>query len=97
MDNVTLKPGKYSLRDELGRGDSGPRLHPVNDTGVMEGGHGQIVVGLGVKCGSINGRSYANQDWWQTSPVAEILEIADDKSMVKFKTESGSVYTAKTL
>ena len=54
-------------------------------------------VGCGVRVGSPYGRTYSMQDWWQTSPVTEILEESiNDQGYwtVKFKTRS-SVYTWK--
>ncbi len=50
-------------------------------------------VGVAMRVGSSIGRSYAEQDWWMTTPITEILEdyIEDDKEVVKFKTRN-SVY-----
>lgn len=87
---------RYSLFREDGRvGDSGPMCQildsesytPIPDVTYPR-------VGCGVRVGSYTGRTYARQDWWQTSPVLEILEESvDDQGhrTVKFKTRS-SVY-----
>jgi len=51
-------------------------------------------VGCGVRVGSHYGRTYQAQDWWQTSPIVEILEeTVDDEGyrFVKFRTKN-SVY-----
>jgi hypothetical protein len=54
-------------------------------------------VGCGVRVGSHYARSYVSQDWWQTSPVLEILqEYINDEGYwtVKFKTRN-SIYIWK--
>ena len=90
---------RYSLvRVGDGIGDSGPmceildaeNYQPIPDVTYPR-------VGCGVRVGSIYGRSYSSQDWWQTSPVIEIVEeTIDDEGYwtVKFKTRS-STYTWK--
>jgi hypothetical protein len=90
----------YSLVRELdGVGDSGPMCqildpdegyHPIpNETYPR--------VGCGVRVGSFYARTYSMQDWWQTTPVTEILEEWVDNegySHVKFKTKN-SIYIWK--
>lgn len=49
-------------------------------------------VGWVIRVGSMGGRSFCHQDWWQTSTVLEILEERDD--YVKFRTRS-TVYEWK--
>ena len=90
---------RYSLYREDGFvGDSGPMCEildeesykPIPDVTYPR-------VGCGVRVGSLNGRTFANQDWWQTSPVTEILEESvDDEGYrsMKFKTRN-SVYKWK--
>ena len=90
---------RYSLyRDSDNVGDNGPMCQildaesyqPIPDVTYPR-------VGCGVRVGSIYSRSYSSQDWWQTSPVTEILqETIDDEGYwtVKFKTRS-STYTWK--
>jgi hypothetical protein len=90
---------RYSLvRDSDGSGDSGPMCEildaesykPIPDVTYPR-------VGCGVRVGSPYARSYALLDWWQTSPVTEILqETINDEGYraVKFKTRS-STYTWK--
>jgi hypothetical protein len=41
-------------------------------------------VGKVIRVGSYSARTYARQDWWQTSTITEILEDSDDR--VRFKT-----------
>jgi hypothetical protein len=79
----------YSLRRTRdGAGDSGPsmiinRRNP--DTNEYEYERGvKPRVGWAVQVGSIAARSYAAQDFWQTTYVSEILEERDD--YVRFKT-----------
>jgi hypothetical protein len=87
---------KYSLYREDGFvGDSGPMCEILDSESYkpIKGEH-YPSIGCGVRVGSFNGRTYSNQDWWQTSPVTEILEESvDDEGYrtVKFKTRS-SVY-----
>jgi hypothetical protein len=48
-------------------------------------------VGVVMRVGSIYARSFAHQDWWQTTPIEEILEeFKDDKGHlhVKFRTKN---------
>lgn len=48
-------------------------------------------VGYQVSVGSPYARTMQWQDWWQCSPVVEILK--DEPDEVQFKTRSGQVYT----
>ena len=50
-------------------------------------------VGCGVRVGSLFGRTYSAQDWWQTSPITEITkEYVSDEGYwtVEFKTKNSS-------
>ena len=104
--SIKLKPGKYSLsREGDGAGDSGPRLMSLTDPDkkdfhydelIRVGENGEIHVGCRIECGSINGRTYSEQDFWLTTPVTEILEVSEDKDYVKFKT-GNSTYIVKSL
>ena len=100
IGRVMMHPGKYALRrDRDGAGDSGPLLmsHLYNpETKKIEHFQNEIVVGCSIECGSITGRSYSAQDYWLTTPVTEILEVNEDKSVVKFKT-GNSIYTVKSF
>ena len=51
-------------------------------------------VGACMRVGSIYARSYYMQDWWQTTPIIEILE--DTPERVVFKT-GNSVYEWKCI
>ena len=51
-------------------------------------------VGYVMRVGSILGRSYSAQDWWQTTAISEILEDTineDGSEYVRFKT-GNSIY-----
>lgn len=69
-------------------GDSGPmsrRVWPDR----RDDPNPRPTVGACIMVGSINGRSYAAQDWWRTSIVTEIL--VDEPDYMKIKTMN-SVY-----
>ena len=73
-----------------GSGDSGARSEAykyVNGKYTVFGN--RPTVGYGMLVGSINARTYQQQDYWQTSAVTEILEETED--YVKFKT-TNSIY-----
>lgn len=105
MKSVVLKPGRFSIqRERDGAGDSGPMwrlfdydksVEAVDYFWIEDAEPGEIRIGCGIRCGSINGRSFSGQDWWQTTGVTEILEVNDDKTEVKFKT-GNSIYTARS-
>lgn len=90
---------KYSLyREDESFGDSGPMCE-ILDSESYKPIKGEYYprVGCGVRVESFHGRTYSNQDWWQTSLVTEILEESvDDKGhrTMKFKTRN-SVYNWK--
>lgn len=46
-------------------------------------------VGIAMRVGSLTGRTFAAQDWWQTTIITEILEESENK--VRFKT-GNSIY-----
>ena len=90
---------RYSLvRDRDGAGDSGPMCHILDaESWTPIEGETYPKVGCGVRVGSYYGRSYSGQDWWQCTPIAEILEESvDDEGYraVKFRTRN-SIYTWK--
>lgn len=109
MKEVRLKGGKYSLiRKQDGSGDSGPAWS-VYDGDIakserryqwLEDAHGLVRVGCGIRIGGITARSYSYQDWWQCSPVSEILRVETDEEgdpvEVEFKT-GNSIYIAKSF
>ena len=89
----------YSLRRTRdGAGDSGPMsLAQIptfdQDTGkivdVEEIHNARPQLGASMRVGSITGRSYSAQDWWQTTLITEILEERteeDGTEYVRFKT-----------
>jgi hypothetical protein len=48
-------------------------------------------LGASMRVGSISGRSYSAQDWWQTTLITEILEERteeDGTEYVRFKTSN---------
>ena len=86
---------RYSLvREGDLRGDSGPMCEILDSESYKPiPGETYPRVGCGVRVGSPYGRTYSMQDWWQTSPVTEILEEWIDNegySHVKFKTRSST-------
>jgi hypothetical protein len=97
-DRVELGEAHHYIleRERDGMGDSGPWLEAF-DWDNQRGDHERnvLVVGKGVRCGSFYARTMQHQDWWLTTPIAEFLEISEDKTEIKFRTENGSVYTVK--
>lgn len=86
-----------SMYDTRGRGDGGSMSVAmyVDDDGNMVYEHdARPRVGVAMRVGSLYGRSFASQDYWQTTPVTEIVEDTPDR--VVFKTRSGSIYTWET-
>jgi hypothetical protein len=79
---------RYSLvRLHDGVGDSGPMcqiLDPENYQPIE--GENRPRIGCGIRVGSYYGRTYDSQDWWQTSPVLEIIEERED--YMKFRTRN---------
>lgn len=88
---------RYSLWcEEKGVGDSGPMseiLDPENNYKPIPN-VSRPKIGCGVRVGSYYSRSFAAQDWWQTSPITEILEERAD--YIKFKTRN-SIYEWKII
>jgi hypothetical protein len=87
---------KYSLvRERDGVGDSGPMCQILDEDNYQPiPGEVYPRVGCGVRVGSYYARSYSGQDYWQTTPVLEILEEsidAEDYRAVRFKTKN-SIY-----
>lgn len=83
-----------SMYDTRGRGDGGAMsmaLYVGDDGELVYEHNARPRVGVAMRVGSLNGRSFASQDWWQTTIIAEILEDTPEK--VVFKTKSGSIYT----
>lgn len=90
---------RYSLvREDGSAGDSGPMCEILDSESYQPiKGETYPRVGCGIRVGSPYGRTYSAQDWWQTSPITEILEeTINDQGYwtVKFKTRS-STYTWK--
>lgn len=79
-------PSLRRTRD--GAGDSGPMsllIRRNEETQEIEYKHNsRPEVGWIMQVGSLNGRTYAAQDYWQTTYITEILEERDD--YVRFKT-----------
>ena len=88
----------FSLYDQRGRGDSGPMCLGINygaDSGEDPVEHNvRPRVGIALRVGSISGRSYSAQDWWQCTEIIEILEESTNE--VTFSTKN-SVYTWKVF
>ena len=92
-------PWMYAVDDQDNvinhKGDSGPMSDGYwLEEGVLK--HEANVaprVGIAMRVGSIIARSFGSQDWWQTTPITEIIydrEI-EGKRTVKFKTRN-SIY-----
>ena len=84
----------YSLvRERDGAGDSGNMSLALwlDDENLMQYEHNaRPRIGVAMRVGSMYARTMSAQDWWQTTPVKEILE--ETESTVKFKTVNGSTY-----
>lgn len=87
----------YKMFDTRGRGDSGnmsmaitPSLLPGEASKVVIEHNARPRVGVFMRVGSAYARSFTSQDWWQTTPVEEILE--EEENYVKFRTVNGSIY-----
>lgn len=83
-----------SMYDTRGRGDGGSMsmaLYTADDGTVVMEHDARPRVGVAMRVGSMFGRTFAPQDWWQTTIITEIVEDTPEK--VVFKTKSGSVYT----
>lgn len=90
----------YSLRRlSDGAGDSGPMstvivpvYGPDNKIISVEYEHASKPrVGVAIRVGSIAGRSYAGQDYWQTTIIEEILDtgLVDERfKFIKFRTKN---------
>jgi hypothetical protein len=92
---------RYSLiRETDGAGDSGPMCEILDFESYKPiPGETYPRVGCGVRVGSYYARTYSGQDWWQTSPITEILEESVDRDgyrIVRFKTRN-SVYVWREL
>ena len=100
---------RYSLRRTRdGAGDSGlMSLAQIptfdQDTGKMmdveQIHNARPQVGASMRVGSISGRTYSPQDWWQTTLITEILEERteeDGTEYVRFKT-GNSEYEWRTF
>ena len=86
---------RYSLvRDKDGAGDSGPMCEILDaESGTAVKNADYPMVGFGIRVGSPYGRTYAAQDYWQTTPITEITEESvNDEGYwtVKFKTKNSS-------
>jgi hypothetical protein len=84
----------YSLRRTRdGAGDSGTMslaywLNEEDERGYSHEDNAEPRVGVSMRVGSTVGRSYSQQDWWQTTMITEILETreTDQGKYVRFKT-----------
>ena len=86
----------YSMYDKKGRGDSGGMSYCIsfdenNKATILDSPRPKI--GCVMRVGSRFARTMQHQDWWQTTPIKEIL--AETTNEVVFKTRSGSIYTWK--
>jgi len=87
---------RFSLvRERDGAGDSGPMCQILDrESYTAIKGEYRPRVGCGVRVGSYAGRTFVSQDWWQTTPVTEILGERED--YIRFKTRN-SIYVWKII
>jgi hypothetical protein len=89
------------MYDKKGRGDSGPMSvalwidKEAEDKQIKMENNARPRVGVAMRVGTMFARSYQAQDWWQTTPIAEIVK--DTPEEVVFRTRSGSEYTWKII
>lgn len=79
-------------RESDGVSESGSRSEAISwneDRTFKEVVGNRPIVGCSMLVGSVTARSYANQDYWLTTVVTEIIE--DKGDYVKFRTEN-SIY-----
>lgn len=97
----------YAIREDKTinnhKGDSGGMsmaLWRNEETGEIEyENNAKPRVGVAMRVGSITGRSYSYQDWWQTTPIKRIVkewETDDGNEHVIFETQNGSTYHWKS-
>ena len=108
MNKITetrLPAGHFSLYRETDKsGDSGMFWQCYDGKIALEerkyewikDSSGLVKIGYGIRVGSHYARSFHGQDWWQCSPVTEILSVSEDRKEVKFRTRS-SIYIAKSI
>jgi len=89
----------YSLyRISDGAGDSGPMSMALwkDETGNVQYEHNAVPrVGVAMRVGSLSGRTYDTQDWWQTTYITEIISESESKignivvsREIRFKTKN---------
>ena len=85
---------RYSLvREKDGAGDSGPMCQILDPWSYSPIPGDYPLIGHGIRVGSPYGRTYAAQDYWQTTPITEIIEesINDEGYWtVRFKTNNST-------
>lgn len=94
----------YRTRDNAGdSGNMSMLLRRNSETNDLEEKHNaRPEVGWVVRVGSVYARSFAPQDWWQTTYVTEILEHdcftenGHEVEMIRFKT-GNSEYVWKSM
>ena len=93
---IQLDGFRFSLRRESdGEGESGLMLVRVDPESWQPiGPNGTIEVGYAIRCGSPYGGTFTLRDWWQTTPVTEILESDAESARVKTR---NSIYRIKTI
>ena len=99
MDKISFDSGQYILRREDGHaGDSGGMLISIDPSTLLPvGSNGDVIVGCRIKCGSLYARSYQSQDWWMTSVVKEIKQLADGVALITTRNNRYYVGNAKDI
>lgn len=81
----------YSLRRlSDGAGDSGQMSNILDYANDNYKENGAPRLGCAIRVGSIYSRTYANQDYWTTTPVTEIVSdnTVNDVRTIVFKTKN---------
>jgi hypothetical protein len=89
---------RYWMYDKKQRGDAGPMsiaFWQDEEGTIQQENQARPRVGVAMRVGTPFARSYQAQDWWQTTPIEEIIK--DTPEEVVFRTRSGSEYTWKII
>ena len=79
----------YRTRDHAGdTGTMSTAFWPEEGGGWASEDNAEPRVGVAMRVGSSYGRSYSQQDWWQTTMITEILETQEtpEGKSIRFKT-----------
>lgn len=92
---VKLNGNRFRLaRESDGAGDAGYYFISINPD-TLKPKAATIEIGSVVRVGSLTARMYGF-DWWQTTPVSEILDVNKARTKVKFKI-TNSIYIVEAI